>query len=135
MTPHPTPQGMGEPAREPSLTLFSSSLLSKWGFNDGDAPDDVLDYCEEHGLGWRIEWHPALVQLVRRFLLPVLDQDVTIAEIETNHNPIRAETVGGVDVTDCWYESSDCGPELTPEYVDIPMREILPLLAAKEADR
>jgi hypothetical protein len=109
---------------EPVLTLFSSGLLSKWGFNDGDAPNDVLDWREEHGLGWRVEWHPVLVRLVYRFLLPVLDQEVKVAEIETIHNPIRAETVDGVDVTDFWYDSSDCGPELTPECVEVPMTEV-----------
>lgn len=102
--------------------LFSSGLLSKWGFNDGDAPDDVLEYCESHGLGWRADWHPVLVRLVQQFLVPVLAQDVTLAVMKTNHNPVRAETVNGADVADFWYEGD--GPELSPEYVQVPLAEV-----------
>ncbi|WP_327230819.1 hypothetical protein [Streptomyces murinus] len=106
---------------EPHLTLFSSDLLSKWGFNDGDDPDDWLDYCEAHGIDYNTVDFP-LVALVRRYLLPVLDQDVTVVEIETIHNPIRAELVDGIDVTEAWYGRAEA-PTLTPEYVDVPMSE------------
>ena len=107
-----------------SLTLFSDGLLSKWGFGDGDNPDSWYDYCDDHGIdSAQIAWRPLLCQLVHRYLLPVLDQNVTVIEISTIHNPIRAETVDGIDVTGCWYE--DCGPSLTPERVEIPFEEVL----------
>jgi hypothetical protein len=109
-----------------TIHLFSDALLSKWGFGDGDEPDAWMDYCDEHGIDWtRIEWHPILVRLVRTHLLPAIDQRVEVVEIETIHNPIRAETVDGVDVTDHWYDSSGSGPALTPECVEVPFGEVL----------
>lgn len=107
---------------EPHLTLSSSSLLSKWGFNDGDDPDDWLDYCEAHGIDYNEVDFP-LVELVRRFLLPRIEQEITVVEIETCHNPIRAESVDGADVTDVWSGRAP-EPTLTPEYVDVPMVEV-----------
>lgn len=122
-------------SNESVLYLHSSGLLSKWGFNDGAAPDDVLDYCEErglltdaHGYYQPVSWRPILEQLVRRYLLPTLDQHVTVVHIETTHNPIRAETVDGVNVDDCWHDGG--GPELTPESVTIPMAEVAALIPA-----
>lgn len=114
-------------AAEPRLLLTSASLLSKWGFNDGDAPDDWLDWCDDQGIDWRElpSWrHGILPALVRRFLLPALDQGVTVTEISTSHNPIRAQAVGTQDVEDCWHGD---GPAvlLTPEYVEVPMTEVL----------
>lgn len=106
----------------PRVTLFSSSLLSKWGFNDGDAPDDWLDYCEAHGIDYNEVDFP-LTELVRRYLLPAIEQNVTAVEIETIHNPIRVETVDGVDVTEVWFGRAP-EPTLTPEYVEIPIAEV-----------
>lgn len=107
---------------EPSIRLYSGDLFSKWGFNDGDDPDAWLDYCEAHGVDYNEIKYP-LVELVRRHLLPVLDQAVTVVEIETLHNPIRAVTVDGIDVVGQWRVESTA--RLTPEYVDVPMTEIL----------
>lgn len=111
-----------EPAAEPCITLFSSCLLSKWGFNDGDAPDVWLDYCEARGIDYNAVDFP-LARLVRRHLLPVIEQSVTVVEIETIHNPIRVDTVDGVDVTEVWYDRAPA-PALTPESVDVPMSEV-----------
>jgi hypothetical protein len=110
---------------EPVLTLFSDSLLSKWGFNDGDDPDAWLDYCEANGIDYNTVEFP-LAALVRQYLLPALDQDVSVVEIETSHNPIRAELVDGVDVTEAWYGRAPA-PTLTPEYVDVPISEVAKL--------
>lgn len=116
---------------EPVITLFSDSLLSKWGFNDGDDPDGWLDYCEANGIDYTAVAFP-LVELVRRYLLPVLDQAVTVAEIETNHNPIRVETVDGADVTEQWYGRSETPVALTPEYVDVPLSEAAKLALGEQ---
>jgi hypothetical protein len=116
---------------EPHLTLFSSSLLSKWGFNDGDDPDDWLDYCEAHQVDHN-ELDFPLVALVRRYLLPKLQQSVTVVEIETSHNPIRADSVDGQDVTEVWYGRAP-EPTITPEAVDVPMADVLRLALAEAA--
>lgn len=115
---------------EPRLTLFSSSLLSKWGFNDGDDPDDWLDYCDGRGIDHNALAFP-LIPLVQRYLLPQLKQKVTVVEIETSHNPIRAESVGGQDMTEVWFGRAP-EPTLTPESVDVPMDDVLQL-ALEEA--
>lgn len=115
---------------EPHVTLFAADLLSKWGFNDGDEPDAWLDWCDNQGIDWTKLEYPT-VALVRQHLLPVLEQNVTVVDIETCHNPIRAETVDGVDVHQVWYAGRDVGPQLTPEYVDVPMTEVLRLALAE----
>ncbi|MFF5001719.1 hypothetical protein ACFY3G_02730 [Streptomyces phaeochromogenes] len=113
----------------PLLTLFSSSLLSKWGFNDGADPDDWLDYCEAHGIDHSKVDFP-LVPLVRRYLLPNLEQSVTLVEVESSHNPIRALTVDGKDMTEVWHGRAP-EPTLTPEAVDVPMAVVLSLALAE----
>ena len=70
-------------------------------------------------------WRELLPILVRCYVLPALDQKVTVADITTNHNPIRAVTVDGQDAERYWYESADCGPALTPEWVTVPLDEVL----------
>jgi hypothetical protein len=113
----------------PSIQLFSDGLLSKWGFNDGDAPDEWLDWCDDHGIdhsalpSWRDYILPALV---RRFLVTALTQDVQLVSISTIHNPIRAETVDGINVEEWWRKSAGAGaPQLTPEYVAVTLGQIL----------
>ena len=106
---------------EPTITLFSRGLLSKWGFNDGNDPDEWWDYCEANGLDTATSDFP-LEEVVRRFLVPRLEQDVTVVHVETCHNPIRVETVNGVDVTEVWFGRAPA-PTLTPEYVDVPLSE------------
>lgn len=116
---------------EPHLTLFSCDLLSKWGFNDGDDPESWLDYCDAHGIDYNEVEFP-LVDLVRRFLLPRIEQTITVVEVETCHNPIRAETVDGIDVTEAWFGRA-LEPALTPERVDVPMSEVVRIATAASA--
>lgn len=114
-----------------TVTLFSSSLLSKWGFNDGDWPDDVWDILDERGATDLVDhWHDVLIELVKTRLIPALDQQVVVVEMQTNHNPIRVTTVDGVDVQADWYEDRLSIERLTPEYVDVPMAEVINLLLA-----
>ncbi|MFH8926413.1 hypothetical protein ACH4D4_05095 [Streptomyces pristinaespiralis] len=110
---------------EPHLKLFSRCLLSKWGFNDGEDPDAWIDWCDTQGIDWPQLTFP-LVALVRQHLLPAIEQDVTVVEIETSHNPIRVETIDGSDVRHVWRGLVD-EPTLTPDRVDVPMPEVLRL--------
>ncbi|MEV0779187.1 hypothetical protein [Streptomyces sp. NPDC050428] len=115
---------------EPTVTLSSSSLLSKWGFNDGDTPESWLDWCETQGIDYNALEFP-LVALVRKHLAPAIEQTIEVTEIGTSHNPIRALTVDGVDVTEVWFGRAPA-PNLTPDAVDVPMTEVL-RLALEEA--
>lgn len=113
-------------AEGPVVTLHTSGLLSKWGFGDGDAPDGWYDYLDERGIGYQEVkgWRELLPALVRRYVVPVLDQQVAVTEISTNHNPVRAVTVDGEDAERCWHEAEDLFT-LTPEQVTVPMAEVL----------
>jgi hypothetical protein len=113
------------------LLLFSESLLSKWGFSDGDVPYDYLDWCDATGTDYPAggAWRAMLVKLVRERLVPALEQDVETYVMETNHNPIRARSVDGEDVTDLHYDPlPPDGPHLTPECIAVPFTEIAALL-------
>lgn len=113
----------------PTLTLFSCDLLSKWGFNDDDDPEGWLDWCDNQGVDYNAFDFP-WAALVRKHLVPAIEQDVTVVDIETIHNPIRARTVDGVDVSEAWYGRVEA-PLLTPDHVDVPVAEVLRLALAE----
>lgn len=79
------------------LTLHAECLLSKWGFDDGNVPDDYFAWLDERGEPWPERWHETLAALVRSRLLPLIAEDVEVFEIDS-HNPIRVRTVNGVEV-------------------------------------
>src|SRR5687768_2210978 len=100
------------PTPPDTVQLNSESLLSKWGFCDGD----LLQWLYDFG---KLDQHATLVELVRRRLLPALNQKVEIEVIATCHNPCRATTVDGEDVTK-WHSELNCPVKLTPEWVIVP---------------
>lgn len=110
---------------EPGLWLSSQSLLSKWGFDDGGTPEEFYDYCDENGVDYeRLDWDNTLRRLVRDHLLPALEQDVEVYDIETIHNPIRARSVNGErnwSETDLDFDQVT----LTPDHVVIPWAVVL----------
>lgn len=109
------------------LTLVSSGLLSKFGFGDGDTLWDwSYNAAEDLGVPIVIDDHAALRRLVREHLLPALTQTVVVYDIDTIHNPIRAETVDGVAIDD--YADND-HIELTPAYITIPAGIVLRTIA------
>ncbi|OEJ36289.1 hypothetical protein [Streptomyces agglomeratus] len=69
-----------------------------------------------------------LVELVKRYSIPAIEQVVIASVIETWHNPIRVVMVDGVDVSEAWY-GRDPKPTLIPESVQIPMSEVARLAA------
>lgn len=80
------------------ITLHSASLLSKWGFDDGDLLWDFLYDLDNGHRAHKIN-HEVLVATVQKWLLPALDQQVETYVMElSSHNPIRAESVDGVSV-------------------------------------
>jgi hypothetical protein len=111
----------------PMLRLDAGSLLSKWGFNDGDTPEEFLDWCDEHGHreAYDADWHQVLRALVAERLLPVLGVQVELADIGgTSHNPVRASTWNGHPVEDLWTADR---PALAGDSsgVDVPYADVL----------
>lgn len=121
---------MTDPER--MLILFSDGLLSKWGFNDGDLPEEFYEWWHETRCPPSCFWEcyakvpdkPVIQVLVRRFLLPALDQRVEVYDIGTIHNPIRASSVDGLEVPDEVIYGSTRGPALTPASVEVPYAEV-----------
>lgn len=111
------------------LTLWSDDLFSKWGFNDGDLPDPVWDLIINENLDRRtIHWRDVLCNLVKKYVLPLLDQEVGVYQMSTAHNPIRVEYVKETIVTDSIsYNDTELLPpiRLTPEMIEIPMSVVL----------
>jgi hypothetical protein len=104
----------------PTLTLYSSSLLSKWGFNDGDMPNVLMDYWDACSIDYsNLEWHQVLCRLIRLHLLPALTihHDIELIELETIHNPIRILVCDGRNMMSVWTENRMDVPQLHPESV------------------
>lgn len=131
-----TGQGATEDSMTETLILVSASLLSKWGFGDGDPfeaftdwyhdrhGDGLMRHCNCKSLDLGVSDDDLLRLLVRRYLVPALDQRVELVDIETSHNPVRATKVDGVDVEECWYGAAPA-PALTPDAVEIPYEDVL----------
>ncbi|NQX36267.1 hypothetical protein [Herbiconiux sp. VKM Ac-2851] len=86
------------------LSLDAQSLLSKWGFGDGDKIGDWWwDHFDEP-LDSRFPGahrHDVLRLLVRLALVPAIEafgHAITVYDIGTIHNPVRAETVDGITI-------------------------------------
>lgn len=109
---------------QPTLTLYADGLCSKFGFNDGDWPEDLLEYWVETGVDLSgVEWHEALRKLVRIHLIPAMEaagHTVEVYNIETVHNPIRARMIDGVEYDGRRAPSGG----LSPESVTVPYAAI-----------
>lgn len=75
------------------MALSARDLASKWGFNDGDMPDELWDLLDLIDERMEVDWHAVLRRVVRARLLPLLSPEValTVYDIETCHNPIRTD--------------------------------------------
>lgn len=85
------------------MILSAAGLASKWGFNDGDMPDEVWDELGDD-LVHAVNWHEALRVLVRRHLVPLLPAGTKVYDVETNHNPIRTDDWSDEAAPDVWVE-------------------------------
>lgn len=114
----------------PTVTLRAACLLSKWGFGDGDTPDDLLDYWGDLVDHNAFDWHAVLRRLVRTHLLPELQKhhDVEVHDVETAHNPIRAWRIDGREVA---YPAD--AVELRPESVTVSYGDVMAAVRAELA--
>ncbi|HTW17057.1 MAG TPA: hypothetical protein VMF51_18145 [Nocardioides sp.] len=127
---------VGEP--QDALRLGSECLFSRFGFNDGDVPAQLLDYCDTFGLPYPTDdpagrvlydptsaWHVTLAALVKERLVPLLPVEVAVEEIGTNHNPIRAKSVAGVDVDWSSYDAAEAAHTWPEVAIWIPYDQVL----------
>jgi hypothetical protein len=99
---------------EQVVRLYPDDLLRKFGFGDGDL---FFYLVEDLELG--VDDRDLLFETVRRLLLPRLDQEVEVYTIVSLHNPVRALTIDG--------EQASIHSDLTPEWVEIPIEEVVRL--------
>lgn len=76
---------------------------SKWGHDDGDAPDWYYDA----GLDDVVEWRDVLIQMVMEYLDPLVTETHEWVEIITCHNSMRLGTLGGVVIDNYSLEDAD----------------------------
>lgn len=113
-----------------TLTLHAHELLSKWGFDDGDPPQHILDYAHTVEIDFRDlipRWDAVLRALVRQHLLPALaanGHQVEAYDIGGCHNPIRASRVDGIEIDDYDWDNNRRIP-LTPESVVVQWSDII----------
>lgn len=91
-------------ATEPSFLLDAESLVSKWGFGDGDALDDW--WWDTFDVEPPVNCDDLLHALVLEYLVPAMRArgwDPKVIRIGTIHNPVRAESLNGHEVD--WYAS------------------------------
>jgi len=111
--------------------LGACGLYSKWGFGDGDSLEDYLyDLRGKHEFEMpdRDEF---LRLMVDTYLVPELERQHIVCEIVTIgsiHNPVRADVVNGVDISDKHYDSSWDHPLLKDIVVWISDAQILAAL-------
>lgn len=98
-----------------TATLSAVSLLSKYGFSDGDVLDDLWwDHHDEYLPGQGAH-HKLLYRLVTERLVPLIEaagHAVEVEFIETFHNPVRAYTLDRTPI------SYPCGSDTQNETLD-----------------
>lgn len=108
------------------LEVWTDGLLSKWGFNDGDILDNLVDaYCEERDIDWKVcDCHNIFQKLLTRYVLPKIQPKVEVEFLVTNHNPARAKTINGLKCTCYWHEPMLGWGILEPEVVYVPLKKV-----------
>lgn len=111
--------------------MDANSLLSKWGFGDGDGLGDW--WWEEFDEPFPDEEHLVLRDLVRTHLVPAIEatgRSVTLTDIETIHNPVRAEILDGSEVD--WYGDDTIEP---PVWVEVSADQVWESIAKMQRSR
>ncbi len=104
--------------KKDTIRFYTDNLLSKWGFEDGDLLCDRLNSYPSLERRCELLW-----SVVESLVIPKIDQKVEVMRLITCHNPIRADKIDGKEIN----HYTDNGIKLTPEYVDVPISEIIKL--------
>ena len=117
---------------EPTFLLDAESLLSKWGFGDGDALNDW--WWDNYDEDPPFNDHDMLHALVVTYLVPAIHdaaREVEIIRIHTNHNPVRADTFDGEQVDHYSGREWRIDP---PIYVEVTRAQIESFITESEAE-
>jgi hypothetical protein len=115
------------PVTSGAVRLDTGGLMSKWGFDDGDP---FIEHDDLYPAIDGVDSRTLLVELVKQFVLPVLDQAVEVEVIGTCHNPVRACRVDGVHIQDEVHYGRLPEPvELTPDCVEVPYAQVIEVAA------
>jgi hypothetical protein len=107
----------GKNGLAPEVFVFdTASLYRRSGFESGDLLKSAFPSVGA------AELRELLVDVVRRHVLPQLDQQVQVLQIPGVHNPVRATSVSGVPVV--WTAESGTGPALTPTRVSVKAEDV-----------
>ena len=112
---------------EKAFHMDADSLLSKWGFGDGDSLDDW--WWDTYDSPPDVNTDELLYSLVAAFLVPALRDagyEVELERIGTIHNPVRARTLNGAHVDH--YPTGDDGI-VPPVVVSVSRGQIEALLS------
>lgn len=103
-----------------TVRLYADGLLSKWGFEDGDLlVDPVGDWRAVSGAA--VDYRDVLVATVKYYLVPELSETLDIAVYGGVHNPIRAESVNGLEIN---HQDPRLSYPWSVQYVDVTYRQI-----------
>lgn len=82
-----------------SLVLDAESLMSKWGFDDGDALDEW--WWDRFNTSPGFKTDELLYALVLAYLMPAVraaGHEIELVRIETVHNPVQARSLDDAEV-------------------------------------
>ncbi|WP_336630018.1 MULTISPECIES: hypothetical protein [unclassified Microbacterium] len=124
---------------ENGFLLDAESLMSKWGFGDGDALDDW--WWDRFDTDADFDTDELLYALVQAYLVPAIraaGHVVELVRIGTIHNPVRAGTLDGVEAdhyTDGKHFDPPIYVNITVEQVQDMVRKIIPNRTDGSAER
>lgn len=116
------------------ITLDAEDLLSKWGFGDGDVIHDIWWdwFGEDINHSQRDD---ILYAIIMEYLVPAMSKaglEVEIFKIDTNHNPVRASHVNGVEIESHTDDRYDFDPPVTVEVSAHQIYELVNAMIIKE---
>jgi hypothetical protein len=108
---------MSENGTGASIEFRTSDFFTRRGFASGDLLRSTMPHLNNG------ELRDLLVEVLQRHVLPRLDQKVQASVLPTVHNPLRATSVDGVEVT--WPTPEEArGPTLTPATVTVMLEDV-----------
>lgn len=102
-----------------TICFVTDHLLAKWGFADAELLNDFLrnngfEQLDEESDEWYQFSRRVLCEVVERYVLPEIQNDIKPYRVTTSHNPVRVYEVDGRRV-----DEPDIEPSLKPPEVEV----------------